>query len=349
MADRQNDMEAHPPEDVQSGPSLQEVIRSVWAARVPIAVITLAVAIITYLVNYFVLTPRFTATATLLPETEKSKLAALGQFADIAQLAGVNIPGSEISRLYPSIILSESILRNIIEKQYKVNKFPDPINLIQYFKLSEAPPADAMEAAFKIMRSTISASFDNRTSIVTLTAEMEDPQLAADVLNTAIDELDQFMRLKRITSASEQRKWIEARLKEVDVQLKASEETLKAFREQNRRVIDSPQLLMEQERLMREVQINSTLFIELKKQYELAKIEEIKNITIVNVLDRARPPAKRSSPKRAVNTMIMFMFAFIGSSGYFVIRSSYSERIRSYLELFGVKTKKTRGQDRGQA
>jgi uncharacterized protein involved in exopolysaccharide biosynthesis len=60
-------------------------------------------------------------------------------------------------------------------------------------------------------------------------------------------------------------------------------------------------LMMEQERFAREVEINSTVFIELKKQLEIAKIEEIKNIPLINVLDPARPPAKKSFSNRALS------------------------------------------------
>ena len=67
-----------------------------------------------------------------------------------------------------------------------------------------------------------------------------------------------------MTNASEQRKWIEARLTEVKEDLEKSENRLKEFREKNRRIVDSPQfspkrcisgLLLEQERLIRDVQI----------------------------------------------------------------------------------------------
>jgi uncharacterized protein involved in exopolysaccharide biosynthesis len=321
-----------PREEEPVGSRIQDLVPPIWAARKPIALITLGVTVLAFVVNYFVLPRRYTAIATLLPETEKSKLSTLSQFADIAQLAGVSIPGSEIARLYPAIVVSETILRNVIEKPYKTNKFPAPVNLIQYFELADRPPGEAMDAALKVLRNSISASFDNRTNIVTITAEMREPQLAADVLNATIDELDKFMREKKITNASEQRKWVEERLKEVEGQLKTSEENLKAFREQNRRVMDSPQLLMEQERLMREVQINSTLFIELKKQYELAKIEEIKNITIVNILDRARAPVDKSGPNRSGNTALMFLLAAVCSSGYVAARAVYGSRIREFLK-----------------
>jgi capsular polysaccharide biosynthesis protein len=70
----------------------------------------------------------------------------------------------------------------------------------------------------------------------------------------------------------------------------------------------------------------------LKKQLELAKIEEIKNIPIINILDVARPPTHKSRPKRATNAATMFLLTFIGTSGYFVVRQKYGDKLS---RLFG--------------
>lgn len=309
--------------------NFEQIITPIWAARKQIAIISLAVAVITLIVN-FLLPVYYKATATLLPETEKSKLSALGQFADVAQLAGVSIPGSEISRLYPAIISSETILRNVIERTYPTKKFPRPVNLIQYFELDEDTQEENMDKALKNIDGLLSASYENRTGIVTVTVEMREPELAADVVNAVVGELDKFMRLKKISNASEQLKWIDVRLKEVQADLRKSEEVLKDFREKNRRVLDSPQLLMEQDRLAREVQVNSTIFIELKKQYELAKLEEIKNITIVNVLDPGRAPVKKNRPKRLLNTVIFALFSLIGVSWYYTVGNVMVRKFSSF-------------------
>ena len=78
--------------------------------------------------------------------------------------------------------------------------------------------------------------------------------------------------------------------------LTKAENRLKEFREKNRQVL-SPQLLLEQERLIRDVQINATIYTELRKQFELVKIEEVKNIPIINIMDTARAPAKKELKK----------------------------------------------------
>ena len=317
------------PEKTEPAPlTFEQIAAPIWASRKKIVVLSLVVAAVTLGVN-FLLPVYYLSTATILPETEKSKLSALGQFADIAQLAGVSIPGSEIARLYPTIIGSETVLGSVINKKYHTEKFRDSVTLIQYFELNEGTPEEDMAKALKKLRSLLSSSFDNRTSVVTLSLEMREPRLAADVLNAMIGELDGFMRSKRTTSASEQVKWIAVRLEQIQHDLRQSEEMLKDFRERNRRVLDSPQLSLEQARLTRNVEVNSAVFVELKKQYELAKLDEIKNLTIVNVLDPGNAPVKRERPKRATNTVIMFVVSLLCASAYFSVRQIYGEQINS--------------------
>lgn len=64
--------------------------------------------------------------------------------------------------------------------------------------------------------------------------------------------------------------------------------------------------LSRQERLSRDVQVNSAIFVELKKQYELAKLDEVKNITIVNILDPARAPVRKERPTRLITRDWLF-------------------------------------------
>ena len=310
--------------------SLDGVVTPIWTGRKRIIQVAAGLGLLTLAIN-FLLPVYYKSTATLLPETDKGKLPSLSQFAGIAQLAGVNISGSEVSRLYPTILTSDAILGSVIALKYKTQAFPDSVNLVQYFDPDEDTEAENFETAVRDLRELTTVTYESKTGFVTITLEMTEPELAADVVNAMVDQLDQFMRLKKITSASEQRKWIETRLREVVLELRVAEDSLKVFREKNRRVVDSPRLVLEQERLVRDVQVKSTIFVELKKQAELAKIEEIKNISIVNVLDRGRVPVKKSRPNRLVNTAIVFFLALFGTSGLYAAESVYGEKVRGSL------------------
>jgi tyrosine-protein kinase Etk/Wzc len=77
-----------------------------------------------------------------------------------------------------------------------------------------------------------------------------------------------------------------------------------------------PQLGMELMRLMREAKIQEKLFELITAQYEMAQIEEAKDVGTVQVIDHAVPPEKKISPKRgriviAATILVFFIAALL--------------------------------------
>jgi uncharacterized protein involved in exopolysaccharide biosynthesis len=315
--------------EIEGGKAIDwvEILTVLWNSRKLIAYVTASVTILSVIIS--LLMPNYyKSSATLLPETEKSKLAALGGLSDLAALAGVSVGGEgSLAKLYPTIIKSEAVLKNVIYAKYSTQDFKQPVDLIQYWEIEENTPERSYETALKTLRDQLEVSLDNKTNVVTISMETKEPQLSAEIVNNVTAELDRFIRTKRTTNAGEQRKWIEARLTEVKRDLEKSENNLKEFREKNRQVSGSPQLLLEQERLIREVQINSTLYTELKKQYEIVKIEEIKNVPIINVMDEARPSTRKERPKRATIVITVLLMGAIASVGYVLLLNRYGEEV----------------------
>lgn len=65
-----------------------------------------------------------------------------------------------------------------------------------------------------------------------------------------------------------------------------------------------PQSGLEYLRRLRDVKYQETIFELLSKQYELARIEEAKDSSQIQVLDKAEAPELKSKPKRAQITML---------------------------------------------
>jgi len=76
-------------------------------------------------------------------------------------------------------------------------------------------------------------------------------------------------------------------------------------------------------RLLREVKYNEVMFELLAKQYEMARVDEAKEAPLVQVLDRATPPEKKSGPKRAQIVMLATMAGFFASVVAAYARNSY--------------------------
>ena len=64
---------------------------------------------------------------------------------------------------------------------------------------------------------------------------------------------------------------------------------------------------------------HESLFELLAKQYEIAKIDEARDATIIQVIDKASPPERRVKPKR-VNMVVIASFAgfFLSLVGVFL-------------------------------
>lgn len=74
-----------------------------------------------------------------------------------------------------------------------------------------------------------------------------------------------------------------------------------------------PDLSMKLALLMMNLKIKQTVIEYLYPQYELAKLEEMKDMPSFEVIDAPREAGRRSKPKRAVLVILITMAAFIFS------------------------------------
>jgi len=68
---------------------------------------------------------------------------------------------------------------------------------------------------------------------------------------------------------------------------------------------------LEYVRKFREVRYREALFALLLKQYEAAKIDEGKDVSLIQPLDRAIPPERKSAPHRALICITITLLAFL--------------------------------------
>jgi tyrosine-protein kinase Etk/Wzc len=313
--------------------ALKKFLHILWDSRKLIVKVTGIVTILAIVIS-LILPKSYKSTSVLIPDTDESKMMGLAGLSNLASMVGLNIGNSDPEKLYPAVIQSEAVLREVIYAKYKTEKFDSTVNLIEYWKIDEDSPVRDFEVALKKLQDNLDIDYDRATSIVTISDWMREPQLAADVLSNTVAELDKFFRTKRITSATEQRKWIEVRLGQVKDDLAKSEDKLEEFRKVNRATMNSPELQMAEARLIREVDINSAEYVELKRQYEIIKIQEIKNTPVINVMDAARPAGKKDKPKRLFIVLACFVLSFGGVVTYVYVKHELENDIRDLVKEF---------------
>lgn len=80
-----------------------------------------------------------------------------------------------------------------------------------------------------------------------------------------------------------------------------------------------PELKMQYSNLVLQLEIDSKVYKYLYSEYESAKIEEMKDLPSLEIIDNAIPAGKRTSPRRARICIFSFLIAFILSAGSMII------------------------------
>ena len=75
-------------------------------------------------------------------------------------------------------------------------------------------------------------------------------------------------------------------------------------------------------RKFREVKYYQTMFDLIAKQYEFARLDEARDVMIVQVLDQARPPDRKSKPKRALIVIAATILAAIFAVFWVLLRDA---------------------------
>ena len=227
----------------------------------------------------------------------------------LAALAGVSTSKSDDPSAYLSdIIQSTNMMETVLAEKWMVSKaLPDtltPVDLQTLWKIEPDTTKEDWQTRLEYRmldilkkRKYIVFLQDKKSGVITLTTEFEDPLVSFDVNNFVFKQLNDILINKMHFKASENRKFTEERLVEVKENLKEAEENLRRFRQRNR-LREDPAEELEDARLQRNVLMNQEIMIQLQKQYEIAKIEEARDMPVLDVIDKPMKPIDKSKPKR---------------------------------------------------
>jgi uncharacterized protein involved in exopolysaccharide biosynthesis len=109
-----------------------------------------------------------------------------------------------------------------------------------------------------------------------------------------------------------------------------------------------PRLAVPYADLYRRVRVQETVFELLTQQYEMARIEEAKDIPVVNVIDPPGVPEKKSFPPRTLLTLLLTFLTFVAAAAVILIRDRWSRvdasdpRKKLATEVVSVLSKRIR-------
>lgn len=109
-----------------------------------------------------------------------------------------------------------------------------------------------------------------------------------------------------------------------------------------------PRLAVPYADLYRRVRVQETVFELLTQQYEMARIEEAKDIPVVSVIDPPGVPEKKSFPPRLLLTLLLTFLAFVVAATIILLRDRWSQvdcsdpRKKLATEVLSVLSKRLR-------
>lgn len=301
----------------------------------------------------------------ILPELEsKDAAGGLSKFKSLAGLAGVDLGGmggTDAVRpdLYPNILQSTPFLMNVMNMKVYASKYKKTMIMSKFMEENQNqelstrifgksddkekdmplinPQTIPLETIrldkkqddlIKDLQKRVGTTLDKKTGVISISAKMQDPVIAATIVRYAQDYLTNYVVNYRTEKTLKDIKFLGERLNEAKRRYDNALYSYSSYQDRNKGLFLN--IAKDQgKKLQYEVDLSYNLYSELAKQLEEAKIKVHRETPIFKVLEPAQIPVKKSEPKRSV---MVIGFAFLG-----LILSMFYVLIRNYksLGIFG--------------
>ncbi len=289
---------------------------------------------LTFTYVQFIQIPKYVSWATVLvPENQPNSMGGLG---GIAAQFGVNIPTrsqADLSSpaLLPELLFSRTFAEKLLYKEFYTKKLKGSAPLISILNDGKSNITDNDEAqiasAIRKFRDMLDFQQTLDDPVSTLRVTTNEAEFSKKLADRILVQLDSLNRYYKNQVANEKINFIEERIFSVVKDLRTSEQALKTFNQQNRQ-ISSPSLQLQLDRLEREVEIQKGIYLTLKQQLELAKIERIQEASIIQIIDM---PQISISPVDKNLILKLFLSAVLSLSLAFIIGLIRSKTINANI------------------
>ena len=207
--------------------SLVDLAATLWRRKLLIVAVTAAAAVLS--VVYALLQPNmYTASATVLPISGSSS-SLLSQYAGLAAMAGVSLPGgssSDPSIKIEAILKSRSFAENLVAE---LNLIPILIEHPEKIKTG-TPLGVAVESLQKIL----SVSTVAKTSVMKIVVKTKSATLSSTIANGALDMIQKDLADRVLSSSGKNIILLEQQAAEQEQKVLAAQNKLTVYQKKNK-------------------------------------------------------------------------------------------------------------------
>lgn len=287
----------------------------IWPAKWFILGFTLFCTIIAVLLSLYVLPVIYKSGATLQPTASSSKMSMLsGLLGNLPIPMNISGEGGDKSVGMINFLQSRTLKERLIRKYGLLQRiYKDDWDKKDKKWLVDDPkdiPTVIWAIQNKALKNIYSVDQDKKTGLIAISWSDEDPVFAKAMLEHVISELQHYLDKEYVSDAKRERVFVQNQLKKSTRELEYWESRI-------------PSDTMTLSKITRERFAARAVYTELRKQLELAKINEARELVTFKVLDAPFVPQKKDKPKRmliCVLTLICsgFMAVFLVFFGRFV-------------------------------
>jgi uncharacterized protein involved in exopolysaccharide biosynthesis len=244
----------------------------------------------------------WTANASIVAQSPGGSVSRL---AGLAAQFGMQMPtsgGGQSPEFFADVLRSDGMIRRLLATPYALPS-GDSIDLAQSLIPGEENAARRAELALRDMRNRITASVGLKSGIIRVSAKLGDPELARQVVERSIAELNALNIASEQAMASQERRFTDDRLELARRELRTAEDRLEQFLRSNRIFNGAPALVLEEERLRRAVNLRQQVVVGLAQALEQARLEEVRNVPVISVVEAPVRPALPDSRKLVLKAL----------------------------------------------
>ncbi len=244
------------------------------------------------LILAFMIPKVYTSEAVILPSGESGPLGTISSALDAMNLdLGMDV--SPDNSIFFPVVMSSSVIRNrLLDSRISL----DNDSLTVGEALGEGSRGNNLEK----LNNYISILTERKTGIIRVRATTGDPELSLGLVERLVGLLKEFNLAGRRERTSKDLEYITGELDSAGIDLRKTEENLTRYEKSNRNCFSTtdPGVIMEHERLVRDLRLKQDIYIDLVKKRELADIERIRENGSVRMLDAPDLPLVKSGPPR---------------------------------------------------
>lgn len=257
---------------------------------------------------------KYTASASFIPQgtdVSRSGLASLaGQF-------GLALPTSQTLSpdFYAQLLRARTLLLPIARDTFSVAELGgSKLRLYDLLKIRGASPAQRDEKTVKQLEKIVATSVGKTTGIVGFSVTTRWPSVSLGIATRMVTAVDQFNQRTRQGQAASERKFVEGRQTVAGSELRAAEDRLQSFLQNNREWARSPELSFQHDRLLRDVNLQQQVFTSLTQSLEEVRIREVRDTPVITIVEPPSVEILPESQRRVLYVLFgLFLGGFVGS------------------------------------